>query len=68
MKNAELRAILAQAKEMPGIRSFIDEQKDWIDQLNRKTGSRFRDFLDFLAAHGDEDAMHGEDEIAELLR
>lgn len=68
MKNAELRTILMRWRNLPKVEWFLSEQREWVEQWRKEHNRSCDDFLAYLDAHPEEEAMYDDDQIEELLR
>ena len=68
LHNSDVLTFLKLHMDNPNIKVFLEKQKKIIDPMNKKCGTDYADYLDYLEANIGDDASFTMDELKTLLR
>ena len=68
LHNSDVLTFLKLNRDNPNIKVFLEKQKKIIDSMNKKCGTDYADYLDYLEANIGDDASFTMDELKTLLR
>ena len=68
LHNSDVLTFLKLNRDNPNIKVFLEKQKKIIDPMNKKCGTDYADYLDYLEANIGDDASFTMDELKTLLR
>jgi len=68
LHNSDVLTFLKVNIDNPNIENFLKRQKQIIESMNKKCGTDYADYLDYLEANIGDDASFTMDELKTLLR
>ena len=68
LHNSDVLTFLKLHMDNPSIKVFLEKQKKIIDSMNKKCGTDYADYLDYLEENIGDDASFTMDELKTLLR
>ena len=68
LHNSDVLTFLELHRDNPNIESFLESQKRIIASMNRKCGTDYTDYFDYLRANIGDDASFTMDELKALLK